>query len=337
MPDELWRACESSAPAAPPRAADRGRGGGARPSGIALEELRLADKLGTGVHMVILLGAGALIYWLGAQAPNEDGQPPAYQSVLLVIGLLLLYAALLTLADVLGADFDHFPPGAFVWTSLPWSRLALWPALRPRQRDLPADRRGRRRRSRCSPAGAGSSTRPGRRRTAGCCSCWRRARARLAGAARTGAAARGAARQRGRLAIAAIGVTASAGAVVESFGPFGSSPDAAAARASGRSCCCAAGFGLIAYGALDRAPGPAYLGVAQHGAVHRSRSRSRRARRSTGGRCCSCWSGVVMLGAGPAPAPPAPARAARLHARDAAGGAARPSGSAASRCGTTRR
>src|SRR3954469_20584012 len=48
--------------------------------GIALEEIRLADKLGTGVHMVILLASGALIYWLGVQAANEDGQPPAYQS-----------------------------------------------------------------------------------------------------------------------------------------------------------------------------------------------------------------------------------------------------------------
>jgi len=70
--------------------------------GIALEEIRLADKLGDGVHLVILLAAGALIYWLGAQAPNEDGQPPAYQSVLLVVGLLLLSAGLVTLAEHVG-------------------------------------------------------------------------------------------------------------------------------------------------------------------------------------------------------------------------------------------
>jgi MFS family permease len=97
--------------------------------GIALEELRLAESLGTGVHMAILLTAGALIYWLGAQAPNEDGEPPAYQSVLLVIGLLLLFPGLLTVADVLGADFGPFPAGAVVWTSLIAVGLALWPAL----------------------------------------------------------------------------------------------------------------------------------------------------------------------------------------------------------------
>jgi hypothetical protein len=97
--------------------------------GIALEEIRLSDKLGTGVHMVILLAAGALIYWLGVQAPNEDGRPPAYQSVLLVIGLALLFAGLLTLSDVLGADFDGFPAGAIVWTSLLMAGFSLWPAL----------------------------------------------------------------------------------------------------------------------------------------------------------------------------------------------------------------
>jgi hypothetical protein len=97
--------------------------------GVALEELRLDDRLGTGLHMAILLAAGGLIYWLGVQSPNEGGEPPAYQSVLLVTGLLLLYPGLLTAADVLGADFDGFPAGALVWTSLVALGLALWPAL----------------------------------------------------------------------------------------------------------------------------------------------------------------------------------------------------------------
>ena len=34
--------------------------------------------------------------------------------MLLVCGLLLMYPALLTLADVLGAEFDQFPAGAVV-------------------------------------------------------------------------------------------------------------------------------------------------------------------------------------------------------------------------------
>ena len=36
------------------------------------------------------------------QAPSEEGRPPAYQSVLLVTGLLLLWIALWWLADLLG-------------------------------------------------------------------------------------------------------------------------------------------------------------------------------------------------------------------------------------------
>jgi hypothetical protein len=97
--------------------------------GIVLEEIRLERRLGDGAHMAILLVAGALIYWLGAQAPNEQGSPPAYQSVLLVTGLGLVWWGLLTTADVLGADFGGFPAGAIVWTSLLALGLALWPAF----------------------------------------------------------------------------------------------------------------------------------------------------------------------------------------------------------------
>src|SRR3954453_7548555 len=97
--------------------------------GIALEELRLSRALPAGVHMVILLGAGALIYWLGVQAPNEDGRPPAYQSVLLVTGLLLLWAGLLRAAGVLGADPGGLPAGALAWTAALAAALALWPAF----------------------------------------------------------------------------------------------------------------------------------------------------------------------------------------------------------------
>src|SRR3954465_15881003 len=98
-------------------------------AGIALEEIRLADKLGNGVHMAILLGAGALIYWLGVQAPNEDGRPPAYQSGLVVTGLLLLWAGLLTAAGALGTDLGELPAGALVWTAALAAALALWPAF----------------------------------------------------------------------------------------------------------------------------------------------------------------------------------------------------------------
>jgi hypothetical protein len=96
---------------------------------IALEELRLADKLATGWHLAILALAAAAMLALGLLARTEGGAPPAFQSVLLVCGLLLAPAALLTLSDVLGAEFSgNFPAGALVWTSLVWAGLALWPA-----------------------------------------------------------------------------------------------------------------------------------------------------------------------------------------------------------------
>jgi hypothetical protein len=99
--------------------------------GIALEEQRLDDVLPNGVHVLIVAATAALILGLGLQAVPEGGRPAAYQSVLLVCGLLLLEGALLELAHVLGADFaDNFPAGAFVWTSLLLCGAALYPALR---------------------------------------------------------------------------------------------------------------------------------------------------------------------------------------------------------------
>ncbi|MEO8688639.1 MAG: hypothetical protein ABI611_10510 [Solirubrobacteraceae bacterium] len=97
--------------------------------GVALEEIRLRDKLPIGVHLAILALAAGVIFALGLQAPAEGGRPPTYQSVLLVSGLGLLAPALLTLADVLGADFGAFPAGALTWTSLLLAGAALWPAI----------------------------------------------------------------------------------------------------------------------------------------------------------------------------------------------------------------
>src|SRR4051812_34503933 len=98
--------------------------------GVALEEVRLQDELPGTVHAAILLAAGALIFWLGAQASNEDGMPPAYQSILLVTGAIGLYGGLLTAAAVQGANFDgSLSSGALLWTSLVLGGLLLWPAF----------------------------------------------------------------------------------------------------------------------------------------------------------------------------------------------------------------
>jgi hypothetical protein len=103
-------------------------------TGLALLELRLEDELAVGVHFLILATVAAIVLTLGLQAPNEDGRPPAYQSVLLVTGLLLLYPALLRLSATLGAeDFtSDFPAGELTWTSLVLAGVALFAAVRRR-------------------------------------------------------------------------------------------------------------------------------------------------------------------------------------------------------------
>jgi hypothetical protein len=100
-------------------------------AGLALFELRLVNELSDIVHFLALGAAAALILTLGLQAPNEDGKPPAYQSVLLVTGLLLLEPALLRLGDVLGAeDPADFPAGELTWTLFVVAGVALYAAVR---------------------------------------------------------------------------------------------------------------------------------------------------------------------------------------------------------------
>jgi hypothetical protein len=95
--------------------------------GIALEEQRLDDKLPNGVHVLILALAAGLTLGLGLQAALEDGRPAAYQSVLLVCGLLLLGGALLELAHALGGDYPWSAP-TLTWTSLLLAAAAAYAA-----------------------------------------------------------------------------------------------------------------------------------------------------------------------------------------------------------------
>ena len=103
-------------------------------TGLALGELRIdVDQLAAPFHLLALGVAAVVTLALGLQAPNEGGRPPAYQSVLLVTGLLLLYPALLRLADVLGAELgDGFPAGELTWVSIVAGAVALYAGLRRR-------------------------------------------------------------------------------------------------------------------------------------------------------------------------------------------------------------
>src|ERR1700755_441043 len=97
--------------------------------GVSVGALRLKTTWPASVNTLILLVTGGLIFWLGVQAHNEEGVPPAYQSVLLATGLPLVYGGVVALSSALGADYDPLSAGGLLWTSAIVGALALWPAL----------------------------------------------------------------------------------------------------------------------------------------------------------------------------------------------------------------
>ena len=232
--------------------------------GIALEELRLDDKLPNAVHVLILALAAALLLGIGLQARLEEGRPPAYQSVLLVCGLLALGAMLLELADLLGASFDRRPPaGALTWTSLVLCLAAVGPAVW-RNSAISA--------MIAALAGAiavlaganwllGVDSQSGYR--------WLLL-ALAVGYALLSLMLRGPAPRHAELmvitaglATLAIVLTAATGTVVGALGPFSDAgPAGALLPGFWEFVVLAAGCGLIAYGAIDRVPGAAWVGLA---------------------------------------------------------------------------
>jgi hypothetical protein len=231
-------------------------------TGLALEELRLRDALPAGVHLLILVLAAAVVFGLAAQAPADGGPPRAYQSVLLVTGLLLLELALLRLADVLGADFGgNLPSGALVWTSLVLAGVAGWAAVAKRSAVcllIAAIAIGVALVSALHWIFDAGSQGP------------YRALLLLLAAVLVLASLvlRGGSPRHGEqlvnaagLAILAIAVIALADAAIGLIGIFGSAPDTVLPD-FWELVVLAAGCGLVAYGAVDRVPGAAYLGVA---------------------------------------------------------------------------
>ena len=232
-------------------------------AGIALEEQRLDEALPNGIHVLLVAAAAALILGLGLQARLEGGRPAAYQSVLLVCGLLLLEGALLELANLLGADFaDDFPAGAFVWTSLLLCGAALYPAIR-------------RNSAICAMIAAlalgvailsaanwifGADTQAVYR--------WLLLALSLAFVLASLVLRGGDPRHAELMVITAgvatltIALVASVGALVGAFAGFGGATDEGFLPGFWEFIVLGAGCGLIAYGAVDRAPGAAWLGLA---------------------------------------------------------------------------
>lgn len=213
-------------------------GGVAVAIGVALTVLRLQEDLPIGVDAALLLWPGMLLFWLGVQAPNEQGMPPAYQSVLLATGLPLLYGGLLV---GLGGSLDEIPPDwVLVTASLAVAALALWPALE--------------RNSAISLLASAllvgvtlviitpdAIIRP-------------LLLAYALGLLLASLALREPARRHAEVLLDAGGLAVAAMAFVDGFGL----PDLAAFW---ELVLLAGGLGLVAFGALDRSPGPAYVGV----------------------------------------------------------------------------
>jgi hypothetical protein len=229
--------------------------------GLGLIELRLGGSIAAGVQLLFLAAATAVVLGLGVRAPNEDGRPPAYQSVLLVCGLLLLYAALLRLADVLGAGPGQPTPGAVVWTGALMTTASAWTAARCRSASCAL----------IAAVAAGATVveavrwifHPNSFTSSRwlllvlaialvVLALWLRGRyPRHAELLIDGAA----------LAILAIVVESVIVSVIGSLSFFGGSP-AAPLPGFWELVVLAAGCGLVAYGAIDGAPGPAWLGAA---------------------------------------------------------------------------
>jgi hypothetical protein len=206
--------------------------------GVTLTVLRLQEELPIGVDAALLLWPGMLLFWLGSQAPNEQGMPPAYQSVLLATGLPLLYGGLLV---GLGGSLDEIPPDwVLVTVSLAVAGLALWPALeRNSAISLLA-----------SALLVGLTliviTPDAARRPL--------LLAYALGLLLASLALREPARRHAEVLIDAGGLAVAAMAFADGFGP----PDLSAFW---ELVLLAGGLGLVAFGALDRSPGPAYVGV----------------------------------------------------------------------------
>ena len=96
---------------------------------VALIELRFEDEWGAGALFALAALAALVVFGLGVQARPEGGRPPAFQSVLLVAGLVLIAMALLRLAEALGAE-DTGSAGTLTWVLAAFGALALWPGVK---------------------------------------------------------------------------------------------------------------------------------------------------------------------------------------------------------------
>jgi hypothetical protein len=100
--------------------------------GVLLAEVRFDGVWGRGVLLVVALLACALVLGMGLLAPLEEERPRAYQTVLLVTGLTLLAVTIFRLARVLGEPSPLSASGTVTWMTTLFAGIAAVPAWRLR-------------------------------------------------------------------------------------------------------------------------------------------------------------------------------------------------------------
>jgi hypothetical protein len=93
---------------------------------LLLINLRLDASWGTGIFLVLTGLACAGVLAMGVLAPLEGEQPRAYQVVLQLCGLVLLFVSLLRLAQVFGVEEPLDSAGATFWMLTIVSATAAW-------------------------------------------------------------------------------------------------------------------------------------------------------------------------------------------------------------------
>ena len=93
---------------------------------IYVLETRFEHAWGPGIRLVIDAAATFFAGALAVQSPVEGERPRAYQSILYVATFFLALALLKNLADVLGANNPISAPGPIVWVGLLLMGLCIW-------------------------------------------------------------------------------------------------------------------------------------------------------------------------------------------------------------------
>jgi hypothetical protein len=100
--------------------------------GVLMTQLRFDRVWEPGVLFVVALLACALVLGMGLLAPLEEERPRAYQTVLLLAGLTLLALTIFRLAQVLGEDSPLAASGTVTWTTTLFAAVAAVAAWRLR-------------------------------------------------------------------------------------------------------------------------------------------------------------------------------------------------------------